>query len=93
MQLKKFSDYQGTGVGSNVVTFTFYFRSLQPQLKTNLAVLTIVNEMKSAYNYKFYVELLTKNLKLLFMEMMKINLNQILKLQIVIMKIYMTGNS
>ena len=24
--VKKFSDYQGTGVGSNDVTFTFYFR-------------------------------------------------------------------
>ena len=63
MQLKKFSDYQGTGVGSNDVTFTFYFRSLQPQLKTNLDVLTIVYEMKSAYNYKFYVDASDKKCK------------------------------
>ena len=53
---KKFSDYQGTGVGSNDVTFTFYFRSLIPNLKSNLDVLSVINEMKSAYNYKFYVD-------------------------------------
>jgi hypothetical protein len=61
--VKKFSDYQGTGVGSNEVTFTFYFRSLSPNLKNNLDILSVINEMKSAYNYKFYVDANDKKCK------------------------------
>ena len=63
--VKKFSDYQGTGVGSNDVTFTFYFRSLQPELKSNLDILTVVNEMKSAYNYKFFVDVSDQKCKVI----------------------------
>ena len=48
-------NYKGTGIGSQTVTLSFYFRSLQPTLEADLAILSVMNLKETAYDLKFII--------------------------------------
>lgn len=65
-EIYRISDYEGTGVGSQVVTVTFYLRSLQPSLDDDLIVLALVNPNSAGYNWQFVIDKKEKKCKVKF---------------------------